>query len=730
MKTSSLFAGLASFCLAGLVASAQTAVPTVMSPAQVAVSAPMRDGRDDSNPNDRKVRNHPPLPNRDTGGGHDDALQGSDGPVSNAKDGVRFPGVGANGFAPPDTNMAVGPNHILQTVNSRYAIYNKAGTLLTGPFSLSSLWSTLGTGNACATQNAGDVVAQYDKLADRFVVTQLGGVSAPFSECIAISQTSDPTGAYFLYSFSYGNTLNDYPKFGVWPTATNSAYLGTANLFANGQTFTGSQACAFDRTKMLAGNPTAQGICFTIANDGGYLPSDLDGSTPPLDGTPGYFFTFETLSSLRGYRLSPNFANPGASTFTVQTPDITVASFAQACNGGTCIPQSGTAQQLDSLGDRLMYRVAFRNFGDHEALVFNHSVTAASSVGVRWYELRSPVSTSGTFSLFQQGTFAPDSTFRWMGSAAMDGSGDIGIGYSASSSSLHPAIRHTGRLPGDPLGTLETEVSMIEGTGSQTGGLTRWGDYSAMRIDPSDDCTFWYTNEYLASNGSFNWSTFFGSFKFPSCGGAPTPDFSISRNPTSLTLTQGGSGTSAITIAAINGFSGSVGLSVTGCPAGTTCSFSPTSITPGASSTFTVATTTGTPTGGPITLTVTGTGPGGSPVHSTTVSLTVNPAAAGDFSLTRSPRSLTLTRGASGTSTITATALNGFSGTVALTVSGCPSGASCSLQPASVAPKPTATSTLTVSTSAGTTTGTFTLTINGTSGSLTHRTRVTLTVNP
>ena len=465
--------------------------------------------------------------------------------------------------------MAVGPNHILQTVNSRYAVYTKSGAQLAGPFSLSSLWSPLGTGNGCATNNGGDVVAQYDKLADRFIVTQLGGISAPYSECIAISQTSDPTGAYWLYSFSYGTTLNDYPKFGVWPTTTNSAYLATYNLFANGQTFSGGQMCAYDRAKMLVGNPTAQGICFTIGNDGGFLPSDLDGSTPPLDGTPGYFLTYETLSSLRKYALAPNFANPAASTLTVQTPDIAVASFSEACAPSyTCVPQSGTTQQLDSLGDRLMYRLAYRNFGDHEALVVNHSVTAGGAVGVRWYELRAPVSTAGAFSLFQQGTYAPNATYRWMGSAAMDSAGDIGVGYSASSSTIHPAIRYAGRVPSDPLGTLEAEVSMIEGTGSQTGGLSRWGDYSAMRIDPADDCTFWYTNEYLPANGSFNWSTFFGSFKFNTCGTPPVPDFSLSRSPTSLTLTQGGSGTSTITATALNGFSGSVALYCYGVPVG------------------------------------------------------------------------------------------------------------------------------------------------------------------
>src|SRR5437016_1855094 len=577
-----LIAALGCFLLAARGASAQSAQSnlTVTYPAGFAVSTPVSQISQPALPTVQTIIPLRPRPLAGRGAlapsVQDQALQTAPGGALELEDEggqPRFPGVGASQYAPPDTNMAVGPNHILQTVNSRYAIYTKSGALVSGPFSLSSLWAPLGNSNGCATNNGGDVVAQYDKLADRFVVTQLGGLSAPYSECIAISQTSDPTGAYWLYSYSYGTTLNDYPKFGVWPTATNSAYLATANLFASGQIFSGGQLCAFDRTKMLAGNPTAQGICYTISFDGGYLPSDLDGSTPPLDGTPGYFLTYETLSSLRMYRLTPNFSNPNASTLSVQTPDIPVASFSEACAPSyTCVPQSGTTQRLDSLGDRLMYRLAFRNFGDHEALVVNHTLANGSSVGVRWYELRSPVSTSGAFSLFQQGTFAPDSTYRWMGSAAMDASGDIGIGYSASSSSIHPAIRYAARLPGDPLGTLEAEVSMIEGTGSQTGSLSRWGDYSAMRIDPADDCTLCDTHEYLPSNGSFNWSTFIGSFKLASSDLAPVPDFSMSRNPTSLTLTQGTSGNSAITVTAVNGFSSSVALTVTGCPSGATCS--------------------------------------------------------------------------------------------------------------------------------------------------------------
>ena len=217
---------------------------------------------------------------------------------------------------------------------------------------------------------------QYDKGADRWLITQLGNTSAPYSECLAVSQTNDPAGAYYLYSYAYNSTMHDYPKFGVWPTAHNSAYLATYNLFANGASFTGGQLCAFDRSGMLSGAAAPLSICYTITNDGGYLPSDLDGSTTPLDGTPAYFMTFET-STLRMYTLAPNFANPSASVLTL-TPDLAVTPFSEACAGGTCIPQAGTTQQLDSVGDRLMYRLAFRMFPDHEALVVNHSVATSS----------------------------------------------------------------------------------------------------------------------------------------------------------------------------------------------------------------------------------------------------------------------------------------------------------------------------------------------------------------
>ncbi|HXB69068.1 MAG TPA: hypothetical protein VNY05_12535 [Candidatus Acidoferrales bacterium] len=706
--------------LAGAAAWAQPAA-TVIRASAFAVSSNVKDMPDDNDEHPPNAHPKHGLPSKGDGASGDDgALQQEHGDDVKAQKNPLFPGVGANGSAPPDPNIAVGPNHIVQTVNTRIAVFDHAGTQLVAPKSLSSLWTALG--GPCAVANAGDPIVQYDRLADRWVVTQIGSITAPFSECVAVSQTNDPGGAFFLYSFPFGTQLNDYGKIGVWPTATNSAYLASYNLFLNAATFTGADLCAYDRKAMLSGAPNPAAICFTISNDAGFLPSDLDGSTPPVDGTTGYFLNFETTSSLRMFKLAPNFANPAASTLTA-VPDIASAAFSQACGGGACIPQSGTTTLLDSLGDRLMYRLAFRMFPDHEAMVVNHSVTAGTTVGVRWYELRAPVSAAGAFSLFQQGTFAPaDTTFRWMASAAMDQAGDIAIGYSASSSTLHPAIRFTGRAPGDAVGTMGTESSLFEGPGSQTGGLVRWGDYTALRIDPLDDCTLWYTNEFLPANGSFNWSTFIGSFRFAGCG---TPDFSISASPASQTVVTGNSTSYLVSAAALGGFTGTVGLTVSGLPAGAAGSFSLTPLSLPGSSTLTVTTTNGTTPTGTFTLTITGTS--GTLTHTATVALVVNPVPVPDFTISATPASRTVTPGASTTYTTTVTAVNGFTGTATFSVSGLPAGATGTFVPASVTGS--GTSTLTVATLSTTPTGTFTVTITGASGTLTHSATVTLIVN-
>jgi hypothetical protein len=271
-----------------------------------------------------------------------------------------------------------------------------------------------------------------------------------------------------------------------------------------------------------------------------------------------------------------------------------------------------------------MYRAAYRNYGDHEAVALTHSISAGTSVGMRWYELRN-LSTTPT--VYQQGTHAPDAQYRWMGSVAMDKAGNLALGYSVSSGTVYPSIRYTGRLASDPLGALEAEVAMASGTGSQT-TLSRWGDYSSLSVDPVDDCTFWYTNEYLRTTGSFNWNTRIASFKFPGCGSTtPTSDFTISATPATQTITAGASTTYTVTTAVSSGSSSSVNLSVTGLPAGVSGSFNPATVTSGGGSTLTITTLTSTAAGTyPLTIA----GAGANKTHSASTSLTVNAAVLGN----------------------------------------------------------------------------------------------------
>src|SRR5467141_4044967 len=479
----------------------------------------------------------------------DQALQQLSLPLVSTSPGLDFDGIGADRVAPPDTNGSVGATQFVQIVNVEYAVYNKtSGALLLGPTPIHNIWS--GFNGDCANGDGSDPVVLYDKAAQRWVVGQMNIKLNAY--CMAVSTTSDATQSYYRYEFSFGSNTPDYPKLAVWP----DAYYWTANTFSGPTPFIGANPCAFDRATMLSGGP-ANAICMQQnPSVDSLLPADLDGTTPPPAGEPNFYLQLAAPSSLKLFKFHVDFTTPSNSTFTGPTV-IPVAPFSQACGGGTCIPQPGTTQQLDSLGDRLMFRLAYRNFSDHESLVVNHSVTAGNSVGVRWYEIRSP---NATPTVFQQGTFSPDSQYRWMGSIAMDQSGDIAVGYSASSSSNFPAVRYTGRVPSDPAGTMESENSIIEGTGSQTNGSagSRWGDYSSMSIDPVDDCTFWYTNEYLTTNGSFNWKTRIASLKFTSCGppGFPSATTLISSlNPSALGQ--------AVT------FTATVTSSATGTPTGT-----------------------------------------------------------------------------------------------------------------------------------------------------------------
>ena len=695
------------------------------------VSAPLRDnsqGQSQRGPA-HEMRKHPEMPNPAGPGKQDPVIQSSPVPpaaltlTGAPTPGVAFDGIG-QGFtgpagtftvnsAPPDPNGAVGPNHYVETVNTDFAIFTKAGTPIYGPVPIFTLWA--GFGGGCQVNNDGDPTVIYDKLADRWIIQQFSVTTTPYLLCVAVSTTSDPTGSYNRYSFNYTN-FPDYPKLAAWP----DAYYVTTNDFANGSTFAGARVCAMDRSKMIAGT-AATLICFTTSTAyGGLLPSDLDGKTPPPAGSPNYMLALDTTSTLVSWKFHVDFTSPANSTFIGPT-SIPVAGYTATCNGGTCIPQGGTSQQLDSLADRLMYRLAYRNLGNHESLVVNHSVVAGSSSGVRWYELRIA---GGTPTLFQQGTYAPDANWRWMGSAAMDQSGNIGVGYSVSGSSIFPQVHFTGRLAGDAAGVMtQGENVIIDGTGSQTANLSRWGDYSSMSIDPVDDCTFWYTGEYLKSSGTFNWSTRIGSFKLPGCGTTPTPDYALTATPSSQTVTQGQNTSYTVTVTPSGSFTGAVSFSVAGLPSGATASFTPASVTSSGTSTLAVTTTTSAPAGTyPLTIT----GASGSLSHTTSVTLVVNAAAVPSYTLSASPSSQTIPQGQSTPYSVTVTPSGGFAGTVTFSVTGLPTGTTGSFTPASVAGA--GSSTLTVATSTTTPAGTYALTITGTSGSLTRTTGVTLVV--
>jgi hypothetical protein len=699
--------------------------PEVSPAVQHDTSPPLRDmhvpPRSDV-PRERPLRLLPPgQANRNQ---PDPVVQSVPGPLVVATAGRSFAGVGNGDYgfvpnaAPPDTEGAVGATQYVQWVNESFAVFDKStGAIAAGfPKAGNTLWS--GFGGGCQTNNDGDPIVQYDKLNNRWIFTQFSVAAQPYLQCVAVSTTSDATGTYNRYAFAYGTQFPDYPKLGVWP----DAYYISFNIFNNGSSFAGSKVCAYDGASMRSGAAATQ-QCFQLSTSfGGLLPSDWDGpANPPPAGSPNFFLNFGN-NSLNLWKFHVDFAAP-ANTTLAGPANIPVAAFNAACNGGTCIPQSGTTQQLDSLGDRLMYRLAYRHFTDgHEALVVNHSVaTGTGNVGVRWYELRSP---NGAPTVFQSGTFAPDSNYRWMGSIAMDQFGGIALGYSVSSSSINPGIRYTGRASTDPKGTMQAENGVVTGTGSQTGGLSRWGDYSAMTVDPADDCTFWYTNEYLRTTGSFNWSTWINSFKLQGCGGTVTPDFSLSATPASQSVTQGGGASYTVTVASLNGFTGSVGLSVSGLPSGATATFSPTSISGSISSAMAVNTISTTP-AGTYTLTISGTD-GGTLTHTTTVTLIVT--APPDFSISASPGSVVTKRNSTATYTVTVTPSGGFSSPVAFSVTGTPPAAAFTFKPTSITGG-SGSSILTVNT--GTTAGTFTLTITGTVSGTTksHSTSVSLKVH-
>lgn len=473
-----------------------------------------------------------------------------------------FEGVdNVNGVLPPDTvgdigyDPATAKKYYMQWVNLAYAIWDVTNTptVVVSSTNGNVLWT--GFGGACETSNDGDPIVLFDQLANRWLASQFAlpnYPSGPYYQCIAISQTADPTGAWHRYAFVASNTkMNDYPHFGVWP----DAYYMTVNQFTGGSSWGGAGVFAFDRARMLSGL-SASMIYFDLygvsADFGGMLPSDWDGLTQPPAGAPNYFFEVDDSTAspglgpndaMRVWKFHVDWTTPANSTFGVNgTPNytLTIAPFnlmpCTLSGSRSCIPQPGTAQGLDVIGDRIMHRVAYRNTGTDEVAVLNHSVDAGSGrAGLRWYEVRG---LGGTPSVYQQGTYAPaDTEGRWMGSIAMDHVGNIAMGFSVSSGTVYPSIRYTGRYASDPLGVMaQGEATLIAGTGSQTHSAARWGDYSSLTLDPVDDCTFWYTNEYIAVTSSADWQTRIGSFKFDNC--SIGPQGAIAGQVTSATDSQ------------------------------------------------------------------------------------------------------------------------------------------------------------------------------------------------
>ena len=504
-----------------------------------------------------------PVAAGDTGYTGDVALQRSGfgffqtpGPIANFEGLSNQDNFNIFGFRvnPPDPVGDVGPRHYVEMVNLVFGVYDKSGNKLVGPIDTGSLWA--GFPIEDCTDPSGDPIVLYDQTTGRWLLTQFttrgldpATPTAPFYNCVAISTSGDPTGSYYRYAFitqpddeDGGYFFPDYPKYGVW---TNS-YLLTTRDFGFDDRY-GISVYALEKNKMVNGVADARAVQFFLELGevpledigDGLLPADIDGNRRPKAHDPAPIVGTQddgggygaTVDALNVYDLAVQWsANPTASlSDPLELPTAPFDSiFPCAPTARDCLPQPGIvdpAQYLDILSyrQRPMHRLAYRNFGKYEALVTNQSVEALPGVaGVRWYELRR---VDGVYSIHQQGTYAPgDGVHRWMGSIAMDKNGNMALGYSVvNGTSVYPGIRYTGRLAADPAGQMTVaERTIVDGSGVQTTTNSRWGDYTSMNVDPVDDCTFWYVNEYYTAAGQASspagWQTRIASFELPACG--------------------------------------------------------------------------------------------------------------------------------------------------------------------------------------------------------------------
>jgi hypothetical protein len=446
---------------------------------------------------------------------------------------------------PPDPVGDVGPNHYVEMVNLVFAVFDKSGTPLIPATDTGTLWQGFAVEDC--TDPSGDPIVVYDQLADRWILSQfttrgLDDPSLPFYNCVAVSTTGDPTGTYHRYAFSTGANFPDYPKYGVW----TDSYVITTREFGPTVEY-GIGVYALDKNKMLNGQPARAVSFFVDGNDpallplvgDGLLPADIDGNTKPAPGTAipifgtqddggGYGGTFDALNV---WDLKVKWRSTPLASLALKT-QLAVAPFDSifpcAPTARDCLPQPGITdpnQYLDILSyrQRPTWRLAYRAFKGHESLVTSQSVEARpGQAGMRWYEVRR--NAAGSYAVHQQGTYAPaDGVHRWMGSIAQDKSGNMALGYSVvNGTDVYPGIRYTGRQVADPAGVMGLgEGTIVDGTGVQLTTNSRWGDYSSMNVDPSDDCTFWYVNEYYTLAGQASspagWQTRIASFKLPGC---------------------------------------------------------------------------------------------------------------------------------------------------------------------------------------------------------------------
>ena len=469
------------------------------------------------------------------------------------------------GCLPPDSEGDVGSKNYISSMNSSIMLFDKSGNPLAGPITYNSFFAAMGTSTPCGNNlNDGDGIVFYDHIADRWVVSDFafpGGSGTgvgPNYQCIGVSKTSDPVaGGWYLYAVQVDPNNNtwfgDYPKFGMWP----DAYYLSVNLWVNGstanETFQGVRVYAFDRNSMINGG-SANTVAFDIlaANLGdqySLVPASVRAGSPPPVGQPEWFLdvnssstagTVETQLFIRRFHV--DFVTPSNSTFGANAnhdPDgvITVNGFIDAFTAASedlCPNGTATSSQfLDTLGDKIMWPMVYQNLNGKEYLYADQTVAPSNNgtsntgpTAVRWYQVDVTGNTIPATPT-QQGdwTNGNDGLYRWMPSINVDGSGNMAIGYSASSTALNPGIRYTGRTPSDPPNTLEAETVMWAGTGHQTSTADRWGDYSALFVDPNDNCTFWHTNEYYSVSGSSSWRNRAGLFKFATCTGSaiPTP---------------------------------------------------------------------------------------------------------------------------------------------------------------------------------------------------------------